>query len=114
MYWKMRNEKSVFEFSKFYSLQPEGNLFHRYSKIWQVLEGDLGRLILVLVVCLYQEFGLVYSAERGLRSCEWCSCISPESLLLFCVHQVFSSHIKLIAISPIPRLMHKKWEDNKQ
>ncbi|KAF5820829.1 hypothetical protein HanXRQr2_Chr01g0006661 [Helianthus annuus] len=67
MYWKMRNEKSVFEFSKFYSLQSEGNLFHCYSKIWQVLEGDLGRLILVLVVCLYREFGLVYSVERGLR-----------------------------------------------
>ncbi|KAK1410953.1 hypothetical protein QVD17_37496 [Tagetes erecta] len=37
-----------------------GKLFHCYSKIWQVLEGDLGRLILVLVVWLYREFGLVY------------------------------------------------------
>ncbi|MFS7905161.1 hypothetical protein Hanom_Chr01g00044491 [Helianthus anomalus] len=63
----LENEKSVFEYSKFYSLQPEGNLFHCYSKIWQVLEGDLGRLIPVLVVCLYREFGLVYSAERSLR-----------------------------------------------
>ena len=71
-------------------------MFHCYSKIWQVLEGDLGRLTLVLVVCLYRESVLVYSAQRGSRVVRL-YLARTVVIVQFC--RVYLIQIKLVAIT---------------
>lgn len=73
--------KDTLEFPKLRIILCSQGVFfvYCYLDFWQESSGDLGRLIHVLVVCLYRDFELGILPNETF---EWCDCNSSKSVAL--------------------------------